>query len=66
MLSRAIGPPWLLAEPFGQRLVMLVGAGIMVIGFALVWKAIEAEFRDQMAADAGKRLWIVIPDRSGT
>ncbi|MEA2876728.1 MAG: hypothetical protein QOF14_1924 [Hyphomicrobiales bacterium] len=50
---------WLLSRPFGQMLVMLVGASIVVTGIAFVWKAVQAEFREQIAADSGKRVWIV-------
>ena len=50
---------WLLAKPFGPALVTLVGASIVIAGLAFVWKAIQADFRDQIAADAGKRVWIV-------
>lgn len=50
---------WLLAQPFGQMLVMLIGLGVVVTGLVFVWKAVQAEFRDQIAADSGKRVWIV-------
>jgi hypothetical protein len=56
---------WLLAKPFGQALVMLVGASIVITGVAFVWKAIQAEFRDEIAADAGKRVWIVVLGQFG-
>ena len=50
---------WLLAKPFGQYLVMMIGAAIVVTGILFGWKAIQAEFRDQIAADFGGRFWIV-------
>jgi cytochrome bd-type quinol oxidase subunit 2 len=50
---------WLLGKPFGQWIVMLIGAGIVVTGTVFVWKAIQAEFREQIAADADHRVWIV-------
>jgi Domain of Unknown Function (DUF1206) len=50
---------WLLAQPFGQMLVMLIGMSVVVTGLAFVWKAVQAEFRNQIAADSGKRVWIV-------
>lgn len=50
---------WLLAKPFGQLVVMLIGASIAVAGVMFVWKAIQAKFREQIAADSGHRLWIV-------
>ena len=50
---------WLLAKPFGQGLVMLIGASIVITGLAFVWKAVQGEFRKQIAADSGKRVWIV-------
>jgi hypothetical protein len=56
---------WLLAQPFGRALVTLVGASIMITGLAFVWKAIQAEFREQIAADAGKRVWIIVLGQFG-
>lgn len=50
---------WLLAWPFGQWFVTLLGASIVVTGIVFVWKAIQAEFRSQIAADSGNRVWIV-------
>lgn len=50
---------WLLTKPLGQWLVMLIGTSIVIAGLAFVWKAAQAEFRDQIAAEAGKRVWIV-------
>jgi hypothetical protein len=50
---------WLLTQPFGQTLVMLVGLSFVVTGLAFVWKAVQAEFRDQIAANSGKRAWII-------
>jgi hypothetical protein len=31
----------------------------MIIGLALLWKAVQAEFREHIATAAGKRAWIV-------
>jgi uncharacterized protein DUF1206 len=50
---------WLLSKPFGQLVVMLIGAAIAVAGILFVWKAIQAKFREQIAADFGHRRWIV-------
>jgi hypothetical protein len=50
---------WLLAQPFGQMVVMLIGVSVVVAGLMFGWKAVQAEFRDQIAADSGKRVWIV-------
>jgi hypothetical protein len=50
---------WLLSKPFGQYLVMTMGVGIILSGIVFGWKAMQAEFRDQIAADAGERAWIV-------
>jgi hypothetical protein len=50
---------WLLAKPFGQGLVMLIGASIVITGLALFWKAVQGKFREQVAADSGNRVWIV-------
>jgi len=56
---------WLLAKPFGQWLVTLVGVSLVIAGLAFVWKAIHAEFRDQIAARAGRRIWIVVLGQFG-
>jgi hypothetical protein len=50
---------WLLAKPFGQGLVMFIGASTIVTGLGLFWKAVQGEFRERIAADSGKRVWIV-------
>ena len=50
---------WLLAKPFGRGMVVLIGASIVITGLAFVWKAVQGEFREQIAADSGKRAWIV-------
>jgi len=50
---------WLLARPFGQYLVIMIGTVIVVTGVVFGWKAIQAEFRNQIAADSGGRVWIV-------
>lgn len=50
---------WLLSQPFGRPMVMLVGASIVLTGLGLFWKAIQADFRQQLAADSDNRVWIV-------
>ncbi len=50
---------WLLSKPLGRPVVMLIGASIVFTGLGLFWKAIQAEFRQQIAADADSRMWIV-------
>lgn len=50
---------WLLSQPFGRPLVMLVGAITVMTGLGLVWKAVQAEFRQQIAVDSDNRVWIV-------
>jgi len=49
---------WLFSQPFGRSMVMLVGLSIVMTGIGLFWKAIQAEFRQQIAADADNRVWI--------
>jgi hypothetical protein len=49
---------WLLGQPLGMWLVMLIGAGIATAGIVFAWKAIKAEFREYLAADIG-RAWVV-------
>lgn len=50
---------WLLSKPFGRSMVTLVGAITVMTGLGLFWKAIQAEFRQQIAADSDHRIWIV-------
>jgi hypothetical protein len=38
---------------------MLIGMSVVVTGLVFVWKAVQAAFRDQIAAHSGKRVWIV-------
>jgi hypothetical protein len=56
---------WLLAQPFGRTLIATVGLSIIVTGGAFVAKAVQAEFREQIAADAGVRGWVVVLGQFG-
>ena len=50
---------WLLGQPFGMWMVMLIGAGITAAGVVFAWKAVKGDFREHLAADVGGREWIV-------
>jgi Domain of Unknown Function (DUF1206) len=50
---------WLLGQPFGMWMVMLIGAGITAAGVVFAWKAVKGDFREHLAADVGSREWIV-------
>jgi Domain of Unknown Function (DUF1206) len=50
---------WLLAQPFGMWIVMLIGTGITAAGAFFAWKAMKADFREHLATEMGGREWIV-------
>jgi hypothetical protein len=56
---------WLLGQPLGMWLVMLIGAGIAAAGVVFAWKAVKADFREHLAADTGGRAWIVMLGQFG-
>ncbi|MCB8818948.1 DUF1206 domain-containing protein [Microvirga rosea] len=56
---------WLLAQPFGQWLVGLIGVVIVGTGLAFVWKAWRGDVIRHLALPADKRAWIVTLGRAG-
>jgi Domain of Unknown Function (DUF1206) len=53
---------WLLGQPFGIWIVMLIGAGITTAGVIFAWKAVKADFREHLAtiwgAANGSSPWV--------
>jgi hypothetical protein len=50
---------WLLAQPFGQWVTVLVGIGIISSGIGQIAKPLRVRFRKQLAPRAGPRVWAV-------
>jgi hypothetical protein len=50
---------WLLSQPFGRTLTMVVGIGIVIGGLAFVFQAFKAEFRKSLMVDEDDKKWIV-------
>jgi hypothetical protein len=56
---------WLLSQPFGRTLTMVVGIGIVIGGLAFVFQAFKAEFRKSLMVDEDDKKWIVTLGRIG-
>jgi hypothetical protein len=56
---------WLLSQPFGRALTMVVGLGIVIGGLAFVFQALKAEFRKSLMVDEDDKKWIVTLGRIG-
>lgn len=56
---------WLLAQPFGQWLIGLVGAAVIGAGGAFAWKAWRGDVIKNLAVPTDKRDWIVSLGRAG-
>jgi Domain of Unknown Function (DUF1206) len=56
---------WLLSQPFGRALTMVVGLGIVIGGLAFVFQAFKAEFRKNLMVDEDDKEWIVTLGRIG-
>ena len=50
---------WLLSQPFGRALTMIVGLGIAIAGLAFVFQAFKAEFRKNLMEYKNEKKWIV-------
>lgn len=56
---------WLLAQPFGQWLVGLIGAAVAATGFGFLWKGWRGEVTAYLALPAGAERWAVPMGRLG-
>jgi hypothetical protein len=56
---------WLLAQPFGQWLVGLIGAAVAGAGLSFAWKAWRGDVTRYLALPSDKRDWIVSLGRAG-
>jgi len=56
---------WLLSQPFGRALTMIVGLGIAIAGLAFVFQAFKAEFRKNLMEYKNEKKWILTLGRIG-
>jgi hypothetical protein len=56
---------WLLAQPFGQWLVGLIGMAIAVTGLGFIWKAWRGDVTARLALPTESRRWAVSVGRLG-
>lgn len=56
---------WLLAKPFGQWLVGLIGLVVVGAGLAFAWKAWRGDVTAYLSVPADKRSWVVALGRMG-
>jgi hypothetical protein len=56
---------WLLSQPLGQTLIMMIGLGIATGGVALAFQAIRAPFERKISTRGNEKTWIVMLGRVG-
>lgn len=56
---------WVLSQPFGRLLIMMLGVGIAIGGIALGAKAIAGDFRSKLPQREPETGWIVMLGRAG-
>lgn len=56
---------WLLGKPFGQALVLAIGAGVIGVGLANGWRGLKADFVRDLGASAHDQQWIIWLGRFG-
>jgi Domain of Unknown Function (DUF1206) len=56
---------WILSQPFGRLLAMMLGVGIAIGGVALGAKAIAGDFRSKLPQREPETRWIVVLGRVG-
>lgn len=56
---------WVLGQPFGRLLIMMLGVGIALGGIALGAKAIAGDFRSKLPRREPETGWIVMLGRAG-